>query len=77
MAVTTDHGRSKGRRTKTTGLRHPEVEGTATAVETLVADRTVRMETDAGAPPERDELRALPALPPEVKATRATLGQLA
>lgn len=55
MAVTTDHGRSKGRRTKTTGLRHPEVEGPATAVETLVDDRTDRIETDAGAPPERDE----------------------
>lgn len=54
MAVTTDHGRGKSRRSKAKGLSYPEAEGPPTAGDTLV-DRTDGLDTDSGGPPERDE----------------------
>ncbi len=54
MAVTTDHGRGKSRRSKAKGLLYPEPEGGPTAVSTIV-DRPDGLDTDGGAPPERDQ----------------------
>ena len=55
MAVTTDHGRSKGRRAKTKGIRYPEVDGPDTAVQMLADDQDDHIDTDVGVPPEHDE----------------------
>ncbi|MCO4771440.1 MAG: hypothetical protein KDA24_15515 [Deltaproteobacteria bacterium] len=55
MAVTTDHGRGKSRGSKAKGLEYPEAEGPPTAGQTIVDHRDDRIDTDAGAPEERDE----------------------
>ena len=54
MGVSTDHGRGR-RRNRARGLDYPEDDGPPTASETLVDRVSDGLDTDAGAPPERDE----------------------